>query len=686
MGEQEFAGARADHTIQSPITTDIASENQDDATPRTRRIQHRSSLDGRSLPTTGTSYSYVQSENKTPHARGATLAAEMNEDQQVTGHLRAVQINRADIATGLTGGTSNPVLDAQSSDSGSRSTLGSHQSPLSPRSNLSSISRNSPVQVSQFQSRYNTTKAQRSRNRGFSLRRSLLARNMQGQSTSSGSVVELLPIGDHATPSRTSHAGIGESDSKKMDSVFSVLPASDDVDPTPSLRPPKEVYQDRSSLPHYEAWLKRKRAHGELISSVKALCLRVYKAILQIQDAPSSRDGRHISLCRNWKEPLIDERTGHNYVGNTIRSSRYTLWNFLPRQLFAQFSKLANFYFLCVAILQMIPGLSTTGTYTTIIPLCVFVCISMAKEGYDDLRRYRLDKAENSKTVCVLNAHGIPNTDRSNSVLSTTNKARAEQGIHTRWSNVRVGDIVKLNRDEAVPADIVLLHVNDFNGVAYVETMALDGETNLKGKRASQPISKAYQTLIGIARCDARFVVEDPNINLYNFEGKVTVAGQVLPLTNTEIIYRGSILRNTIEAVGMVVYTGEECKIRMNANKNPRIKAPSLQALVNKVVVILVLFVLALSIFNTVAYQVWSETTQEKAWYLTNAGVSFFPILTSFIIMFNTLIPLSLYVSLEIIKVFQMILMDDIEMYDEHSDTPMEARTSTINEELGQVR
>ena len=100
----------------------------------------------------------------------------------------------------------------------------------------------------------------------------------------------------------------------------------------------------------------------------------------------------------------------------------------------------------------------------------------------------------------------------------------------------------------------------------------------------------------------------------------------------------------------------------------------------------LVVFVLVLAIFNTVAYQIWQETTEEKAWYLADASVAFFPILVSFIILFNTMIPLSLYVSLEIVKLFQMLLMNDVDMYDEDSNTPMEARTSTINEDLGQVK
>ena len=84
----------------------------------------------------------------------------------------------------------------------------------------------------------------------------------------------------------------------------------------------------------------------------------------------------------------------------------------------------------------------------------------------------------------------------------------------------------------------------------------------------------------------------------------------------------------------MVIYSGEECKIRMNANKNPRIKAPSLQGIVNKIVVFIVFLVLFIALFNTVAYQVWQHSTENKAWYLTQASVAFGPILVSFIIMY----------------------------------------------------
>ncbi|KAL8995597.1 MAG: hypothetical protein Q9169_004709 [Polycauliona sp. 2 TL-2023] len=508
----------------------------------------------------------------------------------------------------------------------------------------------------------------RARERGFSLRRSMLTRNIHGEAESNN------PHGE------TVSAAL-----KKSKTTITISPVVREKSHEKPFTRPLKSSTGQSSLPHYETWLRGRVAKSSLLSSLRLAYKKAHKTILRIQELPPSKDGRHIEINGNVKKGLIDERTNHEYVDNTIRSCKYTAWNFLPRQLYAQFSKLANFYFLCVSILQMIPGLSTTGTYTTIVPLAFFVMLSMAKEGYDDLRRFKLDKAENNKSTVVLRCRNSQSEAREKVAGLDSTAQGPGQWTSIKWKDVRVGDVVKLVRNEAAPADLVVLHANGMNDVAYVETMALDGETNLKSKAAPSCIHKACSTIVGLFQCEARYVVEDPNMDLYKFEGRVNIGHENLPLTNAEIIYRGSIIRNTPEVLAMVIYTGEECKIRMNATKNPRIKAPSLQAAVNKVVIITVLFVLALAIFNTVAYQIWRESTEDKSWYLVDASVGFFPILASFVILFNTMIPLSLYVSLEIVKLFQMILMNDIEMYDEESNTPMEARTSTINEELGQI-
>lgn len=479
------------------------------------------------------------------------------------------------------------------------------------------------------------------------------------------------------------------------------------------------------TLANYRDWLARQRERqrrwtGGPTWRIKARVASLYQryiveGLLMQKPLPPSKDGRHVlvkpGLSR--RTPPTDERTGKPYVTNFIRSSRYTLWNFLPKQLFFQFSKLANFYFLCIGIMQMIPGLSTTGTYTTIAPLMAFVAISMGKEGYDDYRRYKLDKVENRKDAWVLDPDGqakpapgtgtrglkevlriksdTPDTDADADAEMTELQGISGPGDETRswskvqWRDIRVGDIIRLRRDEDVPADIVLLHATGPNGVAYIETMALDGETNLKSKQACPLLADSCKTLSGLSSCGATVVSEDPNLDLYNFEGRATANGQTMPLTMNQVVYRGSTLRNTNHAIGLVINTGEECKIRMNAHKNAHAKAPVIQSIINRIVILLVFFVIMLSFGCTIGNELWKSDYKPRAWYLDGAGVPFKEIIIAFIIAFNTLIPLSLYVSLEIIKLGQFFLLHDVEMYDPVTDTPMAANTTTILENLGQV-
>jgi len=443
----------------------------------------------------------------------------------------------------------------------------------------------------------------RARDRGYSLRRSLFTRSINIQSE--GSPIELVEAG----PSGNIEGTVGraeEAKGKKATTSVFVSPVTEgDAENSSSTSKPsfsKIHSKDKKTfgtlnLPNYDTWVRTVKKDGlvqKTISKIQWVYEEQFlKKILRQHDIPPSKDGRHIDLNATRKTPLIDERTGKEYIGNAIRSSRYTIWNFLPRQLFFQFSKLANAYFLLVSILQMIPGLSPTGSYTTIAPLLVFVSISMAKEGYDDLRRYRLDKVENNNEALVLHAYqpitsldderpnasgnAVKNWLRSKSKSNTTQRFTSEpyDGIvdggndnrisisgpkhwaTLKWKDVKVGDIIKLQRDEAVPADIVLLHADGPNGIAFIETMALDGETNLKSKQPPPPLAKRCSSLDDLGECRARVVVEDPNLDLYNFDGRITVGEETLPLTTNEIVFRGSILRNTSTAIGMVINSGE---------------------------------------------------------------------------------------------------------------------------------
>jgi phospholipid-translocating ATPase len=606
-----------------PIDAGESSEHVSDDASRTNEPRHQRSR------SSGVDISPVGGQAPPPlDTTGRTVRFSADVDRDIISSTTHHSAGGTTPANGPRTGLSGLAIDSNRSNMLGSTTSGPHQSPTSPTS-------------------------PNSRARGYSLRTSLFKKKLAETNT-----IELV---ENTSPSDPDH---GEESSKPKKNTFT---------------------STNSALPNYQSWVQSRPQTSAFRRKIKDITKFLQRVILRIEDIPPSVDGRHIVLDASRKDALIDERTNKIYTENWIRSTRYTAYTFLPRQLVAQFSKLANFYFLCVAILQMIPKLSTTGMYTTIAPLSFFVTISMGKEGFDDYRRHRLDKEENARDATVLHAYVAPEeeeTPRQNDVAVSLGPLHWAK---VKWKSLRVGDIIRLKRDEAVPADIVLLHAKGEHHIAYIETMALDGETNLKSKITTSSLARACATESKLAECRAHFVVEDPNPNLYSFDGKVTVDNHTSPLTNNEIIYRGSVLRNTTEAIGMVIYTGEECKIRMNANKNPRTKAPHLQFVLNRIVMIVVAFVISLALFNTIAYQFWRASTERKSWYISTAAVPFYQILAGFFIMFSTMIPLSLYVSMEIIKLAQMFLLNDIDMYDEKSNTPLEARTSTINEELGQV-
>lgn len=482
--------------------------------------------------------------------------------------------------------------------------------------------------------------------------------------------------------------------------------------------------------------LYEKRKNARRNSAIKLL-IKLKNRLLGINNLEPTGYGRIIPLSVNrcnlnsdfqdeyydgHHKSLIDERNGEPYCNNVVTSAKYNAFTFLPKQLKAQFSKIANCYFMVVAIMQMIPTWSTTGQYTTIVPLLIFMSISIAREGFDDWKRHLNDKEENNKKTTIVrededlsnfDTHSIAtimtetlpvnNTEGNNIFLSSSSSASESELTPlytdidllkkfnlkehtTRWKNVKVGDILKIKENEWFPADVVLLATSEETQEAYVETMALDGETNLKSKRPHNELSKRISKVPGLKSTRALFTVEDPNTDLYNFEGQLTMNEENFALGPDNIVYRGSILRNTKSALGIVTFTGEETKIRMNNIKNPRTKAPKLQKNINYIVIFMVCVVVLLSAFSTMAQRLLYKENKYKAWYLYEQDAGVAPTLMGFIIMYNTLIPLSLYVTMEIIKVMQLCLVQyDIDMYHVESNTPADAKTATILEELGQV-
>ena len=179
------------------------------------------------------------------------------------------------------------------------------------------------------------------------------------------------------------------------------------------------------------------------------------------------------------------------FAANDITTSHYTAYNFVPKNLWQQFQRVANVYFLLIGMLQLdvfFPGLSPTHWSTTIAPLAFVLSINAAKEAYDDYFRHRSDAAVNATPCVRILRPDNPNDPQMGAKArrrSAATSSPASTVLETiRWKDLRVGDLALVRNNQELPADVVCVQSSDPSGVGYVETANLDGETNLKAKRA----------------------------------------------------------------------------------------------------------------------------------------------------------------------------------------------------------
>uniref|UniRef100_A0A8C2C739 Phospholipid-transporting ATPase n=1 Tax=Cyprinus carpio TaxID=7962 RepID=A0A8C2C739_CYPCA len=342
------------------------------------------------------------------------------------------------------------------------------------------------------------------------------------------------------------------------------------------------------------------------------------------------------------------------YSGNAIKTYKYNFLTFLPLNLYEQFKRAANLYFLCLLILQIIPQISTLPWYTTLVPLVLVLGITAIKDLVDDLARHRMDKEINNRRCDVLL------------------NGRFEE---TRWMNLQVGDVVRLKKNEFIPADILLLSSSNPNSLCYVETAELDG------------ICSAVSRVVSFS---ALIMCEEPNNRLDKFVGTMIWDAQSYPLDLDNMLLRGCKIRNTDECHGLVIFAGNDTKIMRNGGKT-RFKRTLIDKLMNYMVYTIFGLLVLLCAGLAIGHTYWYESIGSKAWYLydglgysssTRGFLSFW----GYIIILNTMVPISLYVSVEVIRLGQSKFINwDLQMYYADKDTPAKARTTTLNEQLGQI-
>ncbi|KAK6155195.1 hypothetical protein DH2020_009443 [Rehmannia glutinosa] len=377
-------------------------------------------------------------------------------------------------------------------------------------------------------------------------------------------------------------------------------------------------------------------------------------------------------------DPDNSEQLMLRYRSNYVSTTKYTAINFIPKSLFEQFRRVANIYFLVVACVSFSPLAPYTAS-SILWPLLVVIGATMAKEAVEDWRRRKQDVEANNRKVKVY--------DRNHNFQQT------------RWKKLRVGDLVKVYKDEYFPADLLLLSSSYEDGICYVETTNLDGETNLKVKHALDVTSSlhednSFQHFKAIIKC------EDPNEDLYAFVGTLYYDGQQYPLSLQQLLVRDSKLRNTEFVYGVVVFTGHDTKVMQNATDPPS-KRSKIERKMDKIIYVLFSLLILVSFIGSFFFGISTKKDIDdgklKRWYLRpdaatvfydpqrSALAAFFHFLTG-LMLYGYLIPISLYVSIEVVKVLQTIFINrDQDMYYEETDKPAHARTSNLNEELGQV-
>ncbi|KAJ6836552.1 phospholipid-transporting ATPase 1 [Iris pallida] len=454
--------------------------------------------------------------------------------------------------------------------------------------------------------------------------------------------------------------------------------------PTPTPTPPPP----HSDLPRpiHEPFRR-----SSSVESVSFSSRRVSAAVAAPQNSGSVRYG-------SQKEVVIpdgDARVVHvndplrsnerfEFSGNSIKTTKYSLLTFLPRNLFEQFHRVAYLYFLAIAILNQLPQLAVFGRGASILPLAFVLLVTAVKDAYEDYRRHRSDRIENNRTSLVL--------------LNTPSPSFEPK----RWKDIRVGELVKIQADGPIPCDLVLLSTSDPTGVAYVQTINLDGESNLKTRYAKQetmsrPLSDGGGAFI---RC------EKPNRNIYGFQANMELDGKRVSLGPSNIILRGCELKNTAWAVGVAVYAGRETKVMLNSSGAPS-KRSRLETHMNRETLLLSGLLIAMCSAVAIATGVWlvnhkheledspyyrkrdfsAGGKEEKNYNYYGIGLEVVFAFLKSVIVFQIMIPISLYISMELVRLGQAYFMiRDMNLYDEACNSRFQCRALNINEDLGQIK
>nr|XP_019014199.1 phospholipid-translocating ATPase [Kwoniella pini CBS 10737]OCF52980.1 phospholipid-translocating ATPase [Kwoniella pini CBS 10737] len=370
--------------------------------------------------------------------------------------------------------------------------------------------------------------------------------------------------------------------------------------------------------------------------------------------------------------PLQHSLTKSPFPPNVVRNQKYSVVTFLPLVFYEQFKFFFNFYFLVVALSQFIPALKIGYIVTYVAPLAFVLAVTMGKEAYDDYQRYLRDRESNSTRYLVLlpqPACPVPQNVSLPGEPPVSPSLPRPQTRSTPASSIKVGDMVLLEKNQRIPADMVLLTTSEEEGTCFIRTDQLDGETDWKLKVAVGETQKLGEK--GVGSVEGNLYADPPIKDIHTFYGILNIRSltpgptkeQSIPLNVENVLWANTVLAAG-SAVGLVVYTGKETRAVLNTSE-PETKMGTLEREVNKMAKILCTVTFALSVFLVALNGFRGQ------WYIY---------VFRFLILFSSIIPISLRVNLDMGKT---VYAHQIHTDPEIPETIV--RTSTLPEELGRV-
>ncbi|KAH0570460.1 Pospholipid-transporting ATPase [Spironucleus salmonicida] len=386
-----------------------------------------------------------------------------------------------------------------------------------------------------------------------------------------------------------------------------------------------------------------------------------------VSNKPIKKKGKNVALLVqqqpqkveiNFYDPL-------NAKNNLISSCKYRWWNFIFLFLYQQYQKPSNVFYLVQAMSNLIPGAAVVTPATAFLPVIFVLLIAAAREILEDLGRYKADKQANSQMYKIM---------------------RDGQQVQICSSDIKQGDILFLMNTQEVPADSVLLYSYDESRIGFISTASLDGESNLKIRNQVLPftlISKAHDDVAQVfSNFFGRVTVQPPSNDMHKFNGKLFVS-QDVPVkdiqSNTDsnqhitdqnnlhfeydinfqmdnVLLRGVRIQNTQEVIAAVVYTAKDTRLMQNQlpSKN---KTSRLDTRINFLILLITILALCLIVsFAVIGYTVNFDGFAYSA--ETNGPIKAGQRFVQYLIICSYLLPISLFVTIEVVRFLQSILID----------------------------